>query len=75
MTHSTPIFVEVFHSGKGDKVKAPFLLVLERYDRQPEHPYGSGRSWTYWKRVPLNSFAVDPPRVMVSLSRDRYHIQ
>jgi hypothetical protein len=75
MANSSLIVVEVFHSGKGALIKAPFLLLLERYAPRPPHPFGSHRAWTYWKRVPLNSFAVDPLRVIVGLSRDRYHIQ
>ena len=70
-----PIHIEVFHSGEGASVKAPFLLLLDRNDHRPSHPFGAHRRWTYWKRVPLNSFAVDPERAMIRLNRDRYHIQ
>jgi hypothetical protein len=75
MARPLQTIVEVFHSGKGARIQAPFLLLLDRNDWQPVHPFGSHRSWTYWKTVPLATFAVDPEKAKARLVADRFHIQ
>jgi hypothetical protein len=67
--------VEVFHSGEGQHIRAPFLSLLRRNDRKPPHPAGTHRRWKYWKGVSLSSFAVDPQSALKNLYANEYHVQ
>jgi hypothetical protein len=67
--------VYVFHSGTSSEVRAPFLLLAELGHPQPHHPFGSRRTWIFWKIVLLSQFAVDPVRAAKSLAENGYYIQ
>lgn len=72
---SSALIVEVFHSGEGNRVRAPFLLLLSRSDFKPTHPFGPQRRWEYWKAVPLAAFAVDVARATECLRKQGFFIQ
>lgn len=72
---SSALIVEVFHSGDGNRVRAPFLLLLSRSDFKPVHPFGPQRRWEHWKAVELAAFAVDVARAAESLRKQGFYIQ
>ncbi len=54
------MIVDIYHSGRGKRVVAPFVIVPAGMVRLPNHPDGTRIEWNYWKRVPLQEIALVP---------------
>ena len=67
--------VDVYHAGDRNRPKAPFLVVLSGLSEDlPPAPNGF-RSWTFWKQVQLNQFAVEPGKAARQLVETGFYIQ
>jgi hypothetical protein len=73
---SRSMLVDVYHSGRDEKrAAAPFCFVLS-IERLPAHPYRKGDdAWQFWKRVPLNSIAVDVHQALSSIAEFGFYVQ
>jgi hypothetical protein len=69
------MMIDVYHSGRGKRVVAPFVLVPAGMVRLPPHPGGARNDWNYWKRVPLQEIALVPSNAERAIRAAGFFVQ
>ncbi len=69
------MMIDVYHSGRGRRVVAPFVLVPAGMVRLPPHPAGTRIEWNYWKRVPLREIALVPSEAERAIRAEGFCVQ